>query len=485
MSILEMVNKPKKIVTDVLVSTFVKAIVRVKGVILIPLISLTLGVDSYGAYVQVVSFSMFLGAISQLGLNMSLVKFAQKKDTNIGILYTSTTSLAFINGVIGAMIVILMSKRISVLLLNSPSYTKIFQIGSILIPVRILNKSLRNYFRSQQKVKTFSILQAIRSYLTIGSILFTTLVINSNLDVVMIGVVIVEILYVTLLQLFVFSRIGLKLPSYSVLRTCLAYSIPLVISILSDNLSERADRFIVGYFIGSSAVGAYTIAYRLAKVILIYVIPVRETYFPELSKLLEKNKIEDCKSYLRNGIRYFLMLSIPSVFGFRLVSESAISIISNQSAVNQASPILPVVAVGMILLGLNQLYGVVLVAEGLTTRLSSVRGSAAIINIILNLIIVPEYGIIGAALSTVLTYVISLGGVYWLSNKIVPSGFLTLNSLRISIASGVMFVFGVSLGIKNIFLLIPISAVVYSFSIVLLGELSISDIRSSLNGAFG
>jgi O-antigen/teichoic acid export membrane protein len=277
----------------------------------------------------------------------------------------------------------------------------------------------------------------------------------------------------------VVRELGVTIPTFPDIGEHLKYGMPLSVSALAGTLSSRVDRILIGFFLGASAVGVYSIAYQLAIAISVYVLPIRQTFFPEFSRLIEKGDAEQCVPYLKKGVRYFLLLSVPSVGAMYLIGPSVVQTLIGDSPPLPSNILMALIAGGILFSGLDQIYGVILTANERTDRLSAIRMVGAIGNLFLNLLLIQWFGVIGAAVATLVTYMLTSAAVFQEISVIKPP-FSVITFIRTALAASAMVAGIWLLNISSIWLTITAGVLVYFSISFLLGEIEPNEIKSVL-----
>jgi len=466
-----------KLTTDVIFSVFIRLAVRLRGLIFIPLITAYLGVAAFGAYTQILAVVQLFELVFGLGLYSGLVRYGQQTDTEgRADLYYSLLLLALLSSGVVTALVFLAAPIFTPLALGSGEYTTAYKIGSLLIITRTVIRMSRNYFRIDSRIKLFSAIQGVKAYGLVIGVAATTVVLEEGLTELFISMVVVETATLVIIHLQIVREIGITIPRFRNVKKHLTYSVPVAISSLAGNISSRADRVMIGYFLGASAVGIYSIAYQISVVVTMYTNPMRQTFFPEFSKLIDEDKQAKCRSYLQIGVRYFLIIAIPTVGGLYLIGPNVASVLSQRTA--RPSAILTgIIALGFVSKGVYVLYGVVLDAVEATALRSKIQGIGAAVNILINVVAIPLLGILGAALATFLTA--SFTAVLTIQNvsTFVPNRLPWKTALRCSFATLLMIVV-VKLTIpNNLVLVIGTSVFVYFAVLFATREISIQEIQ--------
>jgi O-antigen/teichoic acid export membrane protein len=150
-------------------------------------------------------------------------------------------------------------------------------------------------------------------------------------------------------------------------------------------------------------VGIYSAAYSIGNLIQFFVNPLQVILFPELSKLFDENKTEEIVIYMSYSLRYFLFVSIPAVFGLLALAKPLLGIFTTEDFIS-GWMVIPIVAFSGLLAGTVQIFANTLLILKKTKIQTYIDFAAAVLNVLLNFILIPSIGIIGAALSTLLAY---------------------------------------------------------------------------------
>ena len=470
----------RKLYTDILTTTVFNFATRLRGIIFIPVISGTLSVAAFGAYSQLLAITSLLAVLFELGLHGSLIRYAQDGRDTAELYYSLTTFAVVIGGVV-AVVVYLVAIPLSQLTLGGSGFSVVFQIGAVLVPLRIWGNIASNYFRSDMQVKFFSGVKTARAYLSILGVLLVVLLFDYGISGV-IGVVVgAELLYVLFLQIIITHRLGFAHPSFDGFMKYIRYSVPLMTSIIASQISSRADRILIGFFLGPTAVGLYTISYQLTTSITLLQNPITTTFFPEFSRLIERNKIGECLEYQGQGVRYYAGLGLPAIGGLYLIGPEIAEILATTATAKPSALLITALSIGMFFSGLDKVHAVLLVASERTGILTIIRGIGATANVTLNILLIPEFGILGAAAATATTYALTYGTIYYKSWIIFGISFDNSFFLKCALSSVIMVILTDYLDIENIILILLIAPICYFSTLRIFNGYKFSEIGVLLN----
>ncbi|WP_083912364.1 oligosaccharide flippase family protein [Natronolimnohabitans innermongolicus] len=393
----------QKISTDVLVTTLVKLSLKVRGLIVIPILTIYLGAADYGAYVQILAITTLVGQVAILGLDTGIVQYIQQYNDDEAVVYWSIMSLIMVTSVVSILVVITTSSLLSQYTLGTTDFTTAFVIGAGLVPLTIGFRLGQGYLRATRRIKIYSYSDAAEVYLHVGSITAVVLLTEWGIVGVMAAVVATRCLVVLIMHAAIIFEVGFSKPSLARLQAYLNYSLPTMGTDVARSTLTRADRVLVGFFLGASAVGVYSVAYQLAQVMMIYIRPLSISLFPEFSRLWSNDPTQ-IQMITIPGLRYFLALAIPSIGGLWLVGQDVLNLLTTSEIASSAVPLLILLSAGILFQGLTEIYTQLFYAADKTRIPLIIQASSAIINVVANIILLPTVGLAGAALATLLAY---------------------------------------------------------------------------------
>ena len=201
---------------------------------------------------------------------------------------------------------------------------------------------------------------------------------------------------------------AISTPSLGTAYSLIDYAKYDAISGIGSSLFNWIDILIIGYFLSSELVSAYEIAWQLSSITILLSASVRTAIFPQFSAWSDQKKFEQIKTILTKSITLSLLLVIPAFIGGVILSESLLTVIYGNKYSIAVSVFVVLMGVRLIQT-LGHTIGRTLQAIGYPNQAAYATITGGILNIIFNVIFVWLYGIIGAAIGTLLAYVILEG----------------------------------------------------------------------------
>lgn len=398
----------RKISTDIIVTALFKITLKARGLLFIPLFTLWLGIDDYGAYVQVIGIAIVVSNICTLAIDTGIVRLINEYD-DVAELISTVFLITIGTSIIGGTLVGIGSPILSKYTLGTSIYQGVFLVAGLYIPFEVLYRIANSYYHANRQVKVYSGIEAVDTWLSVGAVAIVITVLNGSLVDIFYALVSAKAFVAVGITSPILWRHELVTPTKASVHKVLQFSVPALGSHLTKHILDKTDRVLLGFFIGASAVGTYSVAYSISYFLLLYITPLNISFYTEFSKLWEENDTETIRNYTVRGIRYFSTLALPSIVGFYFIGESIVGLISTEFVSESIQIPLALLSLSMFFRGILNIYQKLFYAIGNPTTPVYIQLSIIVINIILNLLLIPLFDVIGAALATVVSF--AFGGV--------------------------------------------------------------------------
>ncbi len=199
-------------------------------------------------------------------------------------------------------------------------------------------------------------------------------------------------------------------PDWSTARQVMQYGIPLCGTLALGYLLNTSDRFLIAYFIDERAAGVYSAGYDLAsQVLLMVMLVVNTAAFPLILNDLEGKGVEAARQQLSRNMWLLLAVAAPATAAMVMFAPQIAQTILGRQFHETAISLIPWIAVATLLNGLRSYHFDLAFQLGQKTiHQLWVMGSAIVVNLSLNLVWIPQKGVIGAAWSTLVAYAVAL-----------------------------------------------------------------------------
>lgn len=239
-------------------------------------------------------------------------------------------------------------------------------------------------------------------------------------------------------------------------------SIPFALAGGFSKLYSYIDYIFLSVFIGTAAVGVYTVAYKMTYAFQFLPMAFVAALYPSMSALVGKD-IEKLSELFEKSIWYLLIIGSPIVFGIYAVAPDIVRLTGGEYL--EAVPILRALVFVLIPLFLDFPIGSLLNAADRQVTKTAIMGGTMIINVILNALLIPKMGIIGAAYAAEVSFwFLFLAGLYFVP-KIIPNPrWKHLSWLFVKILSNGVLMAAVTVFLRpmlGFLAVIPAAAIIY------------------------
>jgi len=389
-----------KITVNVLWQVGDKFIRMGMGLIVLFWIGRFLGTEQFGAFNIALAYITLFGAFANLGLDDIAAKAIVNDPMRTSMILGSTFVLKFIGGVFVCLVA-----SISILLVSPDKPVE--QILVIILSVSVVFQALNTIdFYYVAKVQSrYSIIAKNIPFLLV-SVIKIVLLLTARLTVVQLAVLTsFETLMAGLLLVFFYQKSHASVRKWKVslpyCKELLKQSWPLIFSALVITIYTRIDQIMIGKMLGESEVGIYSAALRISEIWFFLPVIMAASIYPNL---IETRK-QDIQLYQKRHLTLFRLMNAITFSGALLItfcSEFIIKISWGESFID-AAPILSIhIWTGVFFflgMGGSRFY----IIENLQYLHFRRTLCGAILNIVLNFILIPRYGGVGAAIGILIT----------------------------------------------------------------------------------
>lgn len=401
-----------KILSDASVSLLRNVVSLLRGLVLIPLITKTIGTDVYGVWTVVLSVVGIVVTVGSVHSHGTLIRYASSEEDAKRI--TSEVMVITLSGV-GLLTAGYVAAELTVGLLSTQALVPSREVFTLWVALLIGGEAvfsvLKNVPRAQGRVKTYEGIWIGRKLIEVA-VLFLAFWITSDLIVAIAALATVVIAFDLALAL---KYLGLTFhrPTRENLRKYLSYGIPMIPKELSGTLLTHADKFLILYFLSPTAVGIYAVSYSLARALYSFSGVLNSTLYPSVTTAWDEGDVDSIRQLYSGVVRGYTILGVPAVAGVALLSQPVLRLISTEEIAVDGQLLLPLLAAGFIVYGYANPMMYVLNAAEENEKIGFITTVSAVLNIGLNAVLIPLYGLLGAVVATICSFLIITGYVVY------------------------------------------------------------------------
>jgi len=397
-----------------------EALMMVSGCISFPIFTRIFTKYEYGVMSLVSLTVTMVTSVTPLGVIRSTVRFYHKyeESNQLGVFISTLFTLVLSSGVVS-----IFSSAILLGLLSHKGILS-YEMSSFLLLAlgwgisQNIFQLLNTTYRMDDQITTYNLHGIINQYTTMIAAV-TLVLIFRNLYSYYISILVTGVLIATVLVGRIVRKYKLKLlrvPCKNIATQSVKYGLPLAISAISGTIFNNGDRYVIAHLLSTEHVALYSVPYRICEYIEQMVIScINLSLMPLTYKLWERGEEEEVKRVLSRMIRYFFMGTIPLVFLFLLISKELITLVASAKYV-EAHSLMPII-MGGVILSFNFPFCAGFHLKEKTHLIMILTFIMAALNIILNYLLIPYFGIKGAAYATLICGFSLVSSLYVLSRK--------------------------------------------------------------------
>lgn len=269
-------------------------------------------------------------------------------------------------------------------------------------------------------------------------------------------------------------------------KTYAKYGYPIAMSLALTVVLASTDRFLLATFLDEAAVGAYHAGYSIANRTLdVLFLWLGSAGQPALVMALERGGAERLKTAAREQLSTFLLIGLPAAAGVALVAVPLSAVLIGEDLRGAAASITPWIALSALLYGLTAYYfGQAFTLGRKTKHLLVAMAIPASANVILNLILVPRFGVMGAAWATAASFGLGLIATQAIGRRVLALPIPWESLIRCAIATGIMALAVSALpsvgGLAELILDASVGGLVYAAAALTLNAAGVRDVALRL-----
>ena len=418
------------------------------------IITRVLGAELYGLFVLATNIITFIGYIAQLGFSSTLVRYVsfftgkQEYGKAKGTILYGLRLLFFFSIFLGVAS-FLLSPLISQTIFNRPELTSLLRMLTIALPFMgatviflaalVGLKLIKHYVISINIINPVTFLIAILAVFLLGYSLIALI-----WAWVFVAVIVsIFSFYFLNNEYFIKQR---KTKPIVEKKELWSFARPMYLNGFVNNAIKVVPVLIIGYFLPDNEVGIFNISFKVALLVSFSLLAFRQIFAPSVSALFARGKIQLIEELNKTITKWIFTISLIIFFNIILFSKSILSVFGAEFIVG--ANVLLILALGELISSGMGLAGNILEMSG-RPKVELLNTTATLVLIlVLNYLLIPVYGITGAAVSYSVTIaLVNLARVIelFVFEKIHPFKFSYLKPVVAGVAA-----FAIVFWIKNI-----------------------------------
>lgn len=375
-------------------------IVQAISLLLVPIFTKYMTAEQFGQYNLLITIQTLLAIFITLGVNSGLTRFIYEcEDQNR--VKNSVLTFAIIWGSLMCVLACAFGDSL---------YAFVFkdQIeGGFLINYLVISSVLLGltsvyiaYYTMLVKPKIVSMINLSRVLIMVLLSAYFIIIRQAGVD----GALLAQLYTyaVVFTGLILFNRKNLRVVlDWKELKPLLKYSFGFIPGQASTWVYTLIDRYFLNAIMGLRQVAVYSLGYRIGMLMEpVFIVPFKSVFTAFKYKVYRE---DDAAQKFREIYLYYNFIGLFCVLGFSVFAKPVILLLATAEYV-EAFRFIPLIVFAYFLNGLNEFFSLGIHIENKSLISSFILLGGALSNVLLNILLIPRYGIMGAALATVISY---------------------------------------------------------------------------------
>ena len=414
-----MLNQMKKTASHTIIYSLGNLSTKIVGLLLLPLYTSKLSLLNYGRFTILEVTMMFLSMVLGLRLVSSMMRWSAETEDprEQGKILFNTYFILLVVGMLINVISVPFRGELSKLFFDTNLYENFFTILFAIVSIEILNQVPMNLLRFQGKPVLYSAIFVSKLIIVLLSNIFFLVYMDSGIIGIFYSQLIANVVILIFTLPFLFKNFTF-IYDLILLKEMLGYSVPLIFSAISVQLLAVADRFIIKQLMDYSQVGIYSLGSKIAGVLNVFVVQAFAlSFLPIAYKMLKE---PDADKFYRKIFKYLAMVLVFFALGLSLFSKEILQLFARKPEFLVAYKVVPILTIAFIFKGLQYMFMLGFHYVKKTKYIAYIVSSILFVNIGLNYLLIPHYGIWGASLATMISSFLIAAISYKVSEKFYP-----------------------------------------------------------------
>lgn len=449
------------------------------SLVLAPFLTRSLTHADYGI-LAVLNTIIALGAgITQLGLSSAFFRaynydYDAREDRQA--IFSTVVLLLALSSFSLFIAAIIAGPQLSSLLFATPAFAGALRSVALVILLQNFTVPVFAWLRAENRSLFFSLLSIANLLIT----LCTTLLFVGPMRLGIVGALLANgagYAFVVVASLpFILVRSGLHFRT-DIARNLLSFGIPLIFNFVSYWVLQLSDRYLLSRF-SLDQTASYAVAYSLGGVLSVVILSPFILAWPTAMFTIAKK--DRAAEMFQLVFRWFGMVLLFAAFFFSLICIAALNILF-PPAYHAAAPVIPIIATSLLFYGIYNVFAVGVGVRRMTWLTALFMTLAALVNFGCNLILIPRYGSLGAAASTLVAYAFLAIITYIVNQRIYPVPF-EIGRFSLALLIGVALYLGSTLLSQRQSIIIAaviycLALIIYTICLLALSKIPLRDLK--------
>jgi len=413
---------------------------KLVGFILLPIYTKEISVTDYGVLGLLEVFELIGAQIFSIGLHQALLRWYSisiNSNEKKKVLFSAFIFISFLS-ILSILVVISTRHSLSVLLFDKAIYGDFFIYVIFSISFLNIAKISQTVLRAEEKTLFYSISVFVQFLLSLVLNIYFVAILKMGVKGVLLASSISSGFLFLILLPYQLKRMVVKI-DFHLINEMMAFSYPFIFTAIGATILNLGDRYLLTKLSSLTEVGLYSLGYKFSNILKIFLVDAFTLGLPIVAWKIVKNDNQP-KRFFSKALTYSVFLLIWCGLTLSAYSKGIIHVFALNKDYWDANLVVPYLIVGVIFLGMSQNFYFVLQIPRKTKNISLIIATAAILNILLNFIFIPTYGMMASAIITMVSQLWAMLFAFFQVKKYYPIKFEIMRILLMFlVATGLYF----------------------------------------------
>ena len=432
-----------------------------------PIMARYLGPDGFGLFSMAIMIVGIIELIALFGIGGALVKFVaeyKERKEKVYSLFSSAFLTILIVGIIVSSALFVFSNTFANVF-NMPSLSLLLKIYALVLPLSLANGIIGSYFNGLREMGYCAFFSVLHASLALAFIL-TFLIIGLGVEGAMLGTVFAIFVTLSVAIVLVKKFIRFTFSDYKKNTKMLAsFGSRFVGASMIGEIHSSIDIIMIGYFLTSTEVGYYAIAISLSRFFWLVPRAMSTVAYPAMSEYWAKDNYQAINKLVDKSTKYSACILIFAGMSVIFFATDIIAFLFTPEFLPAVLP-LTILIIGTVTVGILSSIGLIFASTGKINLVLKISAIGAIGAVILNIALIPTYGIIGAATATTASHVLSIGITIYFLRKALAIKLDAFWFTKMAMLVGMSVTLFYMLGFLNYYLSAIIVLLLYTVVVI-------------------
>ena len=365
----------------------------------------------------------------------------------------------------------LLSVPFSEIIFQSKGYENHFMVAFLGLFFGALVDIGLTYLRIKAYSVKFVQISLARTIILIGLNIYFVAYIESGVIGIFYSTLITALIFSLVLSIPILVNVKTKF-SYHLAKEMTIFSFPLIFSNMFRIVINQSDKYFINYFFSPFETGIYSIAQKIGQSIhSLITSPFLQIYIPRRFEIMKR---DDAKTIYSSILIYFTVILGTIGLLLSMYSHEIISIMTTAEYYRTVKYI-PLVVFSMIIFGLKYHFEIGIMIYKKTKYVAYINGVSALLNIILNYILIKNYTLWGALIASNISIFVTTALNYIFSQKLYNIDFKLTKVYKYGFLVVLCYFISTYLNVSNLYIAVPLKFVLAIFYIASIFAFGILD----------